>query len=334
VRRSCFFSAETAGAWSVPGAAGAGSLHCSIRDGERSAKKIPYRVAQGFAREAQYRVIYRYRRKYPVKAMCVFFRVSRAAYYAWVKRKDRPDPQAERVALIQEAYQVSHQTYGYRRIRLWIQQNRAVTLNHKAVLRLMNRLGIRSIARKRKAQKRLPPVAGQYRYPNVLARDFRATQPNQKWVADVTYIRTQQGWAYLSAIKDLYDGFIVAHRCELRNSVGLVTQTLKQACQKEKVTAGLILHSDQGHQYRSHPYHVLVTKYNMTPSMSRPGNCWDNAPMENFFSHLKEEALRRVRNPTFPQARQIIDEYIYFFNYERIQLKTKQTPFQVRCLSG
>ena len=269
-----------------------------------------------------------------MKAMCDFFGISRAAYYAWVKRLDQPDPDAERMILVQEAYDASHQTYGYRRVQIWIHQKRGITMNHKAVLRLMNKMGIRSIARKRKAQKKLADYASYHRYPNVLDRDFTANQPNQKWLTDVTYIHTQQGWAYLSTIKDLYDSFIVAHKFEPNNSIGLVTQTLKQAQKKEKVTDGLVLHSDQGHQYTSDPYHVLTNEYNITPSMSRRGNCWDNAPMENFFSHLKEEAIRRVKNPTFQQAQQIIDDYIYFYNYERIQLKTKQTPYQVRCLFG
>jgi transposase InsO family protein len=150
----------------------------------------------------------------------------------------------------------------------------------------------------------------------------------------VTYIRTQQGWAYLSTIKDLYDGFIVAHAFDLNNSIALVTQTLKRAKQKEKVTDGLILHSDQGTQYTSQPYHVLVGEYNITPSMSRRANCWDNAPMENFFGHLKEEYLRQFKQTTFKETEQLIDEYIYFYNYERIQLKTKQTPYETRCLSS
>ena len=266
--------------------------------------------------------------------MCAFFGVSRAAYYTWVKRTNQPDPDAERMALVQEAYDASYQTYGYRRIQMWIQQKREVTINHKAVLRLMNKMGIRSIARKRNFYKKLDECDGYHRYANILNRDFTASQPNLKWVTDITYIRTQQGWAYLSVIKDLFDGFIVAHQFEQQYSVGLVTKTIKQAQQKEKVTVGLLLHSDQGHQYSSDPYHVLTKKYNITPSMSRRGNCWDNAPMENFFGHLKEEAIRRIKNPTFQQAKQIIDDYVYFFNYERIQLKTKQTPYQVRCLSG
>ena len=246
----------------------------------------------------------------------------------------RPDRDTQRKRMIQEAYEASKKTYGYRRIGLWLRQKRAVVINHKAVLRLMNSLGIHSIARRRKMVTKMSQLETYHRYENVLNRDFNATQPNQKWETDVTYIATQQGWAYLSTIKDLFGGFIVAHAISLSNSVSLVTRTLKLAKAKEKVTDGLVLHSDQGQQYTSHAYHVLTQQYSITPSMSRRGNCWDNAPMENFFSHLKEEALHHIPIPTFEEAKQIIDEYIRFFNYERIQLKTRQTPYQVRCLSG
>jgi transposase InsO family protein len=266
--------------------------------------------------------------------MCSFFGISRAAYYAWRQQMDQPDPDAARKQMIQEAYEASKKTYGYRRIVFWLRQKRAVVINHKAVLRLMNCLGIHSIARKRKMVTKMSQLETYHRYENVLNRDFTATHPNQKWVTDITYIATQQGWAYLSTIKDLYGGFIVAHAMSLSNSVALVSRTLNLAKEKEKVTDGLILHSDQGHQYTSHTYNVLTQQYSITPSMSRRGNCWDNAPMENFFSHLKEEALRNIPIPTFKEAEQIIDEYIHFFNYERIQLKTRQTPYQVRCLPG
>ena len=269
-----------------------------------------------------------------MKAMCEFFGVSRAAYYEWVRKLEEDDPDQERMEQVQTAYEASHQTYGYRRITIHLQQKMGICINHKAVLRLMGKLGIRSQARKPKLHKKLEEIGTYHRYPNVLNRDFVATQPNQKWVTDITYIRTQQGWAYLSTIKDLYDGFIVAHAFDLNNSIALVTQTLKRAKQKEKVTDGLILHSDQGTQYTSQPYHVLVGEYNITPSMSRRGNCWDNAPMENFFGHLKEEYLRQFKQTTFKETEQLIDEYIYFYNYERIQLKTKQTPYETRCLSS
>ena len=267
--------------------------------------------------------------------MCQFFGVSRAAYYAWIKELDQADSDAERKQLIQEAYEKSHKSYGYRRITLWLRKHKGVRINHKAVLRLMNRMSIGSVARKRKTYKKVTELGIYHRYENVLNREFTASQPNQKWVTDITYIATQQGWCYLSTIKDLFDGFIVAYGCDLNNSIGLVTRTIRQAKQKEKVTDGLILHSDQGTQYTSQAYHDVLTKeYNITPSMSRRGNCWDNAPMENFFGHLKEEYLRQFKQTTFTETKQLIDEYIYFYNYERIQLKTKQTPYETRCLSS
>ena len=151
--------------------------------------------------------------------------------------------------LVQEAYEASHKIYGYRLVTLWLKQKRALAINHKAVLRLMNKLNIRSRARKRKMYKKLEEIGTYHFYPNVLNRDFLATRPNQKWVTDVTYVMTQEGWAYLSTIKDLYDGFIVAHVFGRNNSIALVTNTVRQAKLKEKVTGGLILHSDQGHQY-------------------------------------------------------------------------------------
>jgi transposase InsO family protein len=265
--------------------------------------------------------------------MCEFFGVSRAAYYEWVKRMAQADPDQVHMEQVQAVFEASHKTYGYRRITIHLQQKLGILINHKAVLRLMHKLNIRSQARKRKMYKKLEEIGTYHRYPNVLNRDFAAAKPNQKWVTDVTYIYTRQGWAYLSTIKDLFDGFIVAYVFTQNNSIALVTNTVQQAKQKEKVTDGLILHSDQGTQYTSQAYHVLVAEYNITASMSRRGNCWDNAPMENFFGHLKEEYLRHFRKPTFEEAEQLIAEYIYFYNYERIQLKTRQTPFELRCLS-
>ena len=265
--------------------------------------------------------------------MCEFFGVSRAGYYAWRKRMEREDPDAERMQAVQAVYDASHQIYGFRRITIQLQDKQGLGINHKAVLRLMRKLGIRSVARKLVPYRKVEDLGTYHRYPNVLDRDFVASTPNQKWVTDITYIRLKQGWAFLSIIKDLFDGFIVGHILHDRNSIALVTQTLQQAKQNEKVTDGLVLHSDQGTQYTSHAYHVLTSQYDITPSMSRRGNCWDNAPAENFFSHLKEEYLRHFPLPSFEEARQLIAEYIHFYNYERIQLKTRQTPYETRCLS-
>jgi len=278
-------------------------------------------------------VIYHLRKDYSVKAMCRFFRISRAAYYGWVQHMEQDDPDQERLEWVHEAYRASHRRYGYRRIKLWLMRRRQVNLNHKTILRLMRKLGVRSIARRPRPYHRLLGGENEQRYPNWLDRDFTATRANQKWVTDVTYVHTQQGWAYLSVIQDLHDGFIVAYQFGQQNSMDLVNRTLHQAQQRERISAGLLLHSDQGYQYRSRAWRILTQALDIVPSMSRRGNCWDNAPIENFFSHLKEEALRHYPNPTVEEASQVIDEYMTFYNYERIQLKTKLTPYERRCQS-
>jgi transposase InsO family protein len=235
---------------------------------------------------------------------------------------------------VQAVYDASHKIYGFRRITIQLQDEQGLGINHKAVLRLMRKLGIRSVARKLVPYRKVEDLGTYHCYPNLLERDFTASAPNQKWVTDITYIRTQRGWAFLSIIKDLFDGFIVGHIMHERNDIPLVLRTLQQAKENEKVTDGLVLHSDQGMQYTSHAYHVLTSQYNITRSMSRCGNCWDNAPAKNFVSHIKEEYLRHFPLPSFEQAKQLVAEYIHFYNYERIQLKTRQTPYQTRCLSS
>jgi putative transposase len=276
-------------------------------------------------------VIYHYREEYPVQAMSAYLEVSRSGYYAWLQRMDRADPDQENMDRVKAVYLQNRKVYGYRRITYALQQKYGVKLNHKAVYRLMRKLGLRSVARKRKVYKHVEQISHLHHDPDLLQRNFSASCPNQKWVTDITYIQTRQGTLYLSVIKDLYDGFIVSHQTSPHGSVELVTATLRQALHTQQVPTGLLLHSDQGGQYCSQEYFLLTQEHWMAASMSRPGNCLDNAAMENFFGHLKEEAIYRTELQTFQQAQEVIDDYIHFYNYERIQLKTKLTPFQQRC---
>ena len=170
-----------------------------------------------------------------------------------------------------------------------------------------------------------------HRYPNLLNRDFHADRPNQKWVTDISYIKTGQGTLYLSVIRDLYDNSIVAYKTGTEQNVNLVLSTIRAAKRKEKVTAELQLHSDQGFQYTSQAYFKLTQSYHITPSMSRRGNPYDNAMAENFFSILKTECIYRTKIRTYEEARLLIGAYIHLYNHERIQLKTKLTPLEKRC---
>ena len=171
-----------------------------------------------------------------------------------------------------------------------------------------------------------------HRYENLLNRHFQADRPNHKWVTDISYIHTKQGVLYLSIIRDLYDNSIVAYKTGTEQTVNLVLDTIRLAMRREKkkVAAELQLHSDQGSQYTSQAYFELTKEYGITPSMSRRGNCYDNAMAENFFSILKTECIYRHHPKTFEEANSLIDNYIYFYNHQRIQLKTGEAPLTLR----
>ena len=191
----------------------------------------------------------------------------------------------------------------------------------------MQKYGLLSVIRRKKYRN-----YGEYlhKYPNLLDRDFSAERPNQKWVTDISYIHTKQGVLYLSIVRDLYDNSIVAYKTGTEQNVNLVLNTIREAKKKEKVTAELQLHSDQGFQYTSTAYYRLTQSYDITPSMSRRGNPYDNALAENFFSILKTECIYRTKLRTYEEARLLIGEYIHFYNHQRIQLKTKLTPLEKR----
>ena len=259
--------------------------------------------------------------------MCRFFNVSRSGYYDFVARMDIPDRDLPLANKIKECQQECGKTYGYRRVHIWL-ENKGLQCDPKTVLRIMNKYNLLSVVRRKKYRN-----YGDYihRYPNLLNREFHADKPNQKWVTDISYIHTQQGVLYLSVIRDLYDNSIVAHKTSKSQNIQLVLNTIKAAKKKEKVTAEVQLHSDQGFQYTSHAYFNLTKSYGITPSMSRRGNPYDNALAENFFSILKTECIYRTKLKTYEEARLLIDEYIYFYNNKRIQLKTKLTPLEKRC---
>jgi len=274
----------------------------------------------------KYRVIYRHREKYSISEMCRFFKVSRSGYYDFVKRLDIPAKDFPLANLIRECQLETKQTYGYRRVNIWLERH-GVHHNPKTVLRVMRKYNLLSAIRRRKYRNYSQAI---HKYDNLLNRDFHADCPNQKWVTDISYIHTSQGVLYLSVIRDLYDNSIVSYKTGTTQNVELVLSTIREAKKKEKVTVELQLHSDQGFQYTSNQYFNLTKEYHITPSMSRRGNPYDNALAENFFSILKTECIYRVKLKTFDDARLLIDEYIYFYNHQRIQSKTKLTPIEFR----
>ena len=275
----------------------------------------------------KYRVIHRFKDKYNIRDMCLFFSVSRSGYYAWTKKADKEDPDKQIGELIRECQKKTRQTYGYRRIQIWLLRKFGLVMNHKAVLRVMNKYNL--LSKSRRKRKWVQNCESIHRYTNLLGRNFYAERPNLKWCTDISYIPTKEGFVYLSVIKDLYDNFVVAYKVGTENNNNLVYETVKAA--KREVTAELQLHSDQGFQYTSDGYFKLTKFYHITPSMSSPGTPLDNACAENFFSTLKSEWFHRYTPATKEEARLLLGEYIHFYNYERIQLKTKLTPYEKRC---
>ena len=277
----------------------------------------------------KYHVIYMNRDRYPVSVMCRFFEVSRSGYYDYVRRLGRKEKDADLADVIRTQQERCFRTYGYRRMWLWLEQQ-GLHRNPKTILRIMRKYGL--LAEIRRRRKWVQMGQQLHKYENLLNRQFQADRPNSKWVTDISYIHTREGVLYLSMIRDLYDNSIVAYKTGTQQTVNLVLDTIRLAMKKEKkrVAAELQLHSDQGFQYTSHGYFKLTQSYGITPSMSRRGNCYDNAMAENFFSILKTECIYRLKPKTMAEAREAIDAYIHFYNHERIQLKTGVAPLSLR----
>ena len=276
----------------------------------------------------KYQIIYINRNRYSIAAMCRFFEVSRSGYYNFVHRLDRKAQDADLSDLIRVQQKRCDNTYGYRRMWRWLVNTKKIYRNPKTILRIMKKYELLSEIRRPRKWRQLGEQV--HRYENLLNRQFQAGKPNEKWVTDISYIHTSQGILYLSMIRDLYDNSIVAYKTGTSQSVNLVLDTIRQAVEKEKVAAELQLHSDQGSQYTSQVYFELTKEYGITPSMSRRGNCYDNAMAENFFSILKTECIYRHHPKTFEEANSLIDNYIYFYNHQRIQLKTGEAPLTQR----
>lgn len=247
-----------------------------------------------------------------------------------MKRVDADRDERDRM-LVETTYHRYDGRYGYRQLQLFLLQDHDVWMNHKKVLRLMKELGLRARIRRKYRYATSSTIGGRVA-DNVLARQFGADKPNLKWVTDVTQYRVGERRLYLSAVKDLCSNEIIAYQMSLRNDNQLVLQTFVKAFEKEKDVTGLVVHSDQGFQYTSYDYHDMLPKVGARISMSRRGNCYDNASMESFFSQLKTEGLYPYDIRSLEEAQSRIEAYIHFYNNNRPQRKlNKLTPVQYRC---
>ena len=276
----------------------------------------------------KYRVIERFRGKYSVASMCRLFEVSRSGYYAWRNRQDKEAKDQWLVDLIIDCQKRCKQTYGCRRVRRWLLRQHGKRVNLKAILRIMRKLDLLAQIRRRKPYTHYQQSI--HKYPNLLQRAFEQTIPNRFWVTDITYISTAKGMVYMCAVVDLCGKMVLSYRIGNDMTSSLVTDTIRDAIQKEMVADGLALHSDQGSQYTSQAYFDLSKEYHFQPSMSSPGCPYDNAAMENFFGTLKTECLYRQKFNSRTDVEQAVAEYVQFYNFERSDLKNGLTPFEIR----
>ena len=276
----------------------------------------------------KYRVIERFRGKYSIEAMCKVFGVSRSGYYDWRNRQDKPNKDQWLINLITQAQIASKQTYGHRRIQRWLLRKHKKYVNLKVILRVMRRYDL--LSKIRRVRPYMQYQKALHKYPNLLDRQFEQVSPNRFWVTDITYIPTAKGMVYMCAVMDLCGKMVLAYRIGTDMTTSLVTDTIRDAKQKEMVTDGLALHSDQGSQYTSQAYFDLVQSYHIQPSMSSPGCPYDNSAMENFFGNLKTECLHRMKFSCKAEVEQAVAEYVQFYNFERINMKNGLTPFEIR----
>ncbi len=267
----------------------------------------------------RYAFIENHSQEWPVSLQCRLLEVTRSGFYAWRHREtaQRVQREAEVTEQIRRAYVASRQTYGAPRIHQeLLAQGRKC--NRKTVAKYMRKAGI---AAKTHRRLRIRTTDSNHTHPiaqNILNRNFTASRKNEIWLMDITYIPTREGWLYLAAVEDLYTRQIVGWSMSDRIDSRLVVDALEMALLQRTPGEPLIVHSDRGVQYASEHCQRLLQAQEITCSMSRKGDCWDNAPMESFFATVKKELVHHETYLTRAQARQSLFEYIeVFYNRTR-----------------
>jgi len=259
---------------------------------------------------------------YPIPLMSRVLSISASGYYAWL---DRPLSKWAREESrfeveIRAAHRRTRQVYGAEKLQHDLAEH-GVRVGVCRIKRIRRKLGI-GCKQKRKFK---ATTDSRHKFPvvdNILGQQFAVDAPNKVWTSDITYVPTDEGWLYLASHKDLYAGDIVGYAMGERLSRNLVSQSLFRAVAAKRPAKGLIHHSDRGSQYCSHEYRNLMERFGMAASMSRKGNCYDNAPMESFWGTLKQELVYHRHYSTRQEAIQDITEYIeIFYNRQRLQAR-------------
>lgn len=272
------------------------------------------------------------RREYELAALLEFAGIPRSTYYYHCKKAQSKDKYQLEKAEIAVIYQENQGRYGYRRILLEL-RNRGYGLNHKTVQKLMKELGLKCMVRMKKYRSYRGEVGKTA--PNLLKRDFHAEKPHQKWATDITEFSLFGQKLYLSPILDMYNGEIISYAISERANFLQITKMLDKAFKKIPDGTNLILHSDQGWQYQNARYQKRLTDKGIRQSMSRKGNCLDNAVMENFFGLLKSELLYLRDFRSFEEFQTELELYLEYYNGKRIKAKLNGlSPVQYRIQAG
>ena len=260
----------------------------------------------------------KWRLHFPVKTMSRVFDVTRSGFYTWLKRRpSRRSQEDERLKVaIKAAHKRTRESYSARRLQPELAADGFVA-GRDRIARLRRELGIRC----RQKRKFKATTNSNHSLPvaeNILEQTFTPSAPNEVWVADITYIPTVEGWLYLAGVKDVFTCELVGYAMGERMTQELVAQALFRAVQQKRPAPGLIHHSDRGSQYCSYNYQKILEQFSIKASMSRRGNCYDNAPMESFWGTLKNELVHHCRYVTRAEAEASIREYIeIFYNRQR-----------------
>ena len=269
------------------------------------------------------------RHKFDLNLLLNQTNMARSSFYYYQKQRKAPDKYKVIKQWIKSIYDKHKGRYGYRRITDELNNN-GLIINHKTVLRLMKLLGLKSVIRIKK-YKSYKGEQGKIA-PNILERNFRATQPNQKWATDITEFNVAGKKLYLSPIIDLFNQEIISYELTERPVFNQVTQMLQKAFKTIPNNTHLILHSDQGWQYQMKQYQYLLKQKGITQSMSRKGNCLDNAIIENFFGILTSELFYIMKFKDINHLKSEIKEYIIYYNNERIKSNlNKMSPIKYRA---
>ena len=263
--------------------------------------------------------------KYTVRLLCSVANVSRSGYYKWLARPK--STKYDDLIKVLEFEQKKHSgILGYRQMKILLRTNYQININDKTLRKLMKKYGLQAVIRRRKP-KFIKNDSCNLFVPNVLNRDFKADKPNLKYATDITYIPIHNSMAYLSVAYDLYNGEIAAYTISQRPDANLSIDTIEQLARKFCLK-DVIIHSDQGIHYTNHAYHNLLKDNEVIQSMSRRGNCWDNAMVENFFGHFKCECYRIHKRAmrTFADVVERVNEYISYYNNERAQVRLTEMP--------